>query len=77
METLNSEVNLELANFFKNLLLNPAFRKTGVTDVPEGSAVVGNAKVRMGESTKEGCSKTETLAMKMLVSIPERDGAVG
>lgn len=39
--------------------------------------MVGNAKVRMGESATEGCSKTETLAMKMLVSIPERDGAVG
>lgn len=34
-------------------------------------------KVRMEESMKKGCSKTETLGMKMLVSIPVRDGAEG
>lgn len=33
--------------------------------------------VKMEESMKKGCSQTETLGMRMLVSIPERDGAVG
>lgn len=30
-------------------------------------------KVRIEESMKKGCCKSETLGMKMLVPIPERD----